>query len=199
MRKHETRKHETQQRETRKHETRKHETQQRETRKREAQQRETRKREAQQRETRKREARQKTGRARRGRRPPRPLPFAYRLAETLGEAVGTEGWRQLLRTATFCGEAALRLAAAETLRLLDAGGLPTTDGTRQRTPGGVLLRLVREAAPPDVAVRVFGRVRRVQVGQASPEFRARFARLVAAHQARGGSAGSGPSDQPGER
>ena len=159
---------------------RNHETQQRET-----QQRETRRRETQQRKTPQREK--------------RPLPFAYQLAETLGEAVGTEGWAQLLRTSTFCGEAALRLAAAETLRLLDAGGLPTTDGARQRTPGGVLLRLVREAAPPDVAVRIFGRVRRVQVSQASPEFRVRFARLVAAHQARGGAAGSGPSDQPGKR
>jgi hypothetical protein len=79
--------------------------------------------------------------------PPSPHPddalhVALTLAEHVGERQGSRGDRNILRVARVVGLPGTKLAARETLTVLDADGLPTRDGARRRTPGGVFLRLV---------------------------------------------------------
>ncbi|MBO9316034.1 MAG: hypothetical protein J7456_09675, partial [Chloroflexus sp.] len=65
------------------------------------------------------------------------LHFARELADILGERQGSRGYRDILRVARVVGLPAMKLAARETLKILDADGLPTLDGARRRTPGAV--------------------------------------------------------------
>jgi hypothetical protein len=79
--------------------------------------------------------------------PPSPRPddalhVARELADMLGEKPDGRGCRNILRVARVVGLPGTKLAARETLTVLDADGLPTRDGARRRTPGGVFLRLV---------------------------------------------------------
>jgi len=70
--------------------------------------------------------------------PPSPHPddalhFSRALADMLGERQGSRGYRNILRGARVVGLPAMKLAARETLTVLDADGLPTRDGARRRT------------------------------------------------------------------
>jgi len=94
--------------------------------------------------------------------PPAPphddaLHFARELADILGEKPDGRGYRDILRVARVVGLPAMKLAARETLKILDADGLPTLDGARRRTPGGVFLRLVFEACSSKERRLLFGR------------------------------------------
>ena len=98
---------------------------------------------------------------------------ADQLAAALGEARGP-GRKAFRRAGRILGDRALRVVGQETLRLLAAGGLTTLDGTRPRTPGGVFLRLVREAATDAERRRIFGPgAGPVTVYQTTEAFRAR--------------------------
>jgi len=102
--------------------------------------------------------------------------FALELADTLGERAGSQGHKTMLRAARVLGLPALRVAARETLRLIDAGGLSTLDKTRPRTAGGIFLRLIREACDDETRRRIFGkRLDAPGAYQSSAAFRERFA------------------------
>ena len=122
--------------------------------------------------------------------PPAPPPddalhFARELADILGERQGSRGYRDILRVARAVGLPAMKLAARETLRILDADGLTTLDGARKRTPGGVFLRLVFEACSSKERRLLFGGGASMpKVFQSRAAFRERFAALVRDHRRR---------------
>jgi hypothetical protein len=108
--------------------------------------------------------------------------FAGQLADALGEARGP-GRSAIRRAARVLGELALRLAGRETMRVLAAGGLATVDGARPRTPGGVLLRLLREGATDQERRRIFGAgAAPPTTYQSDPAFRVQLRRAVASEQ-----------------
>lgn len=74
--------------------------------------------------------------------------FAAQLADTLNEHAPGARFA-LFRAEAVLGTDALKVVAAEAMRIIQAGGLPTMDGKRRRTPGGLVLRLIREAATDD--------------------------------------------------
>lgn len=112
-----------------------------------------------------------------------PIALWGAVADALGEDE-PEPRRTIRRAAALLGDTALRLAAAETARLLAAGGLVTLDGHRQRTPGGILLRVILEGCPPELRGQIFGRRRRfnLDILQSGEAYRRRFAAAVAAHR-----------------
>jgi len=113
------------------------------------------------------------------------LHFARELADILGERQGSRGYRDILRVARVVGLPAMKLAARETLKILDADGLPTLDGARRRTPGGVFLRLVFEACSSKERRRLFGEGATMpKIFQSRAAFRERFAALVRDHRRR---------------
>ena len=122
--------------------------------------------------------------------PPAPHPddalhFARELADILGEKPDGRGYRDILRVARIVGLPAMKLAARETLKVLDTDGLPTLDGARRRTPGGVFLRLVFEACSSKERRLLFGRGATLpKVFQSRAAFRERFAALVRDHRRR---------------
>jgi len=138
--------------------------------------------------------------------PPSPHPddalhFARELADILGEKPDGRGYRDILRVARVVGLPATKLAARETLKVLDADGLPTLDGARRRTPGGVFLRLVFEACSSRERRMLFGRGATVpKVFQSRAAFRERFAELVRDHRRRvaaeGQTRGATATDAP---
>jgi len=62
------------------------------------------------------------------------------------------------RCVQLLGEEACRALLVQTWQVEETGGLLTTDGTnRRRTAGGVFFWLVKQKAPPEQRVRLFGR------------------------------------------
>lgn len=83
-----------------------------------------------------------------------PSWVAYRIARALGEDF--DGAVASIRlVVTHLGAEFAERMLARTQEIEAAGGLPTNDGHRRRTPGGVYLHLVREAISDDQRRVVF--------------------------------------------
>jgi len=93
--------------------------------------------------------------------PPRPLTpeeraLAGQIAEALGERARTAR-QQIARIVRVVGVERAGALCTEVQAVEAGGGLPTSDGRRRRTPGGVFFYLVRTGITDEERVAIFGR------------------------------------------
>src|SRR5215471_10253693 len=75
--------------------------------------------------------------------------------DTLAQALQEPKRALLLKVLRTLGQDRCAALLADTLQCEDGGGMPTKDGTRRRTPGGVFFQLVKERATRQERHRLF--------------------------------------------
>jgi hypothetical protein len=85
---------------------------------------------------------------------PNPRTVARQLADTLGETYSGPR-RKIAQIVQLCGVEFAQDILRQTYEVEVGGGMLTNKGDRQRTPGGVFLRLAKDQMDPKIRDRIF--------------------------------------------